>query len=621
MSFRKDRFEPPPNERKNKINDSATTTTTTQQQLASRYEELENGWDSRFTRGTIPSLSNVVSVSSSPLSTTKNQSSTTDRDKKRHKITTHAKAHHDLHQKKCKAKKAIVCRESLIAQLDRLIRHEWPLVPLDDSVNEKTKKSQRRLQGIRRRRKQRQQKIGRQSQTLMTRKQLKKKVDRALKTLASQLQKVGLKCVELITSWAISVSTQNDIIASSSSSHLRQNHRHPPRFVYKGDDYLYKMHTDLNFVVEHLGDDTARSYGFDWCRPLLLPTFAGGANATVSSSSASQNPSGVDVVERCHVAALIIDDVVMRRRREEGEEDEEIRKGERGGDSSKSQRYRHGGGAQDIQRLSLPREMHMMRVPEEKEDEEEEEGLSHSQQYNSEEQRVYDNDDFESQNYSSEEEYSHDNNYDDDDDASPDCITSSRKEESDIVEQQDNLVVQQNSTSDKESGEQQVEDDDDYDDDYDGASIPYDPSDCNTSSPEGETDNVEQRGSFVVQKNPASGEENGEKHVSENDDDNKLIQCDSPDSNKSSPEGGNDNVEQEGSVVAKQSSIPGKENEKQVSINEIDQQPNNEDDKASFHDKKWHDDDVDENENYDDDSSFSQEVPYSDDGTDYTEFS
>ena len=43
---------------------------------------------------------------------------------------------------------------------------------------------------------------------------------------------------------------------------------HNTPFMWNGEDYLYRMHSDINFVVDYLGEETAQRFSFGIGDPL-----------------------------------------------------------------------------------------------------------------------------------------------------------------------------------------------------------------------------------------------------------------------------------------------------------------------------------------------------------------
>ena len=78
---------------------------------------------------------------------------------------------------------------------------------------------------------------------------------RLLRNMSVDLREAGLRCVEKIVSWVLTVS----INATS-----------PTPFLWNGSDYLLKMYTDLNFVRKGIGPQATKIANFCDGNPLLL---------------------------------------------------------------------------------------------------------------------------------------------------------------------------------------------------------------------------------------------------------------------------------------------------------------------------------------------------------------
>lgn len=192
------------------------------------YKELENGWDDRFILGKLcdnsftrkPLQSENVSKYCSNDLIIKVKQSTNNTHSVENSVD-----YQDTAQRKSLAKQAVQQREQILTQL-KLVVNNWP----DKSKKSNAVNNQKQKE---------------KSSTLL------QKYFKRLKQLAKDLQYAGLKCIESIVSWLM-------------------NFDDPKKaYLYNGQNYLFKMHSSLDFVYETLGED-AEKLGFHISNPLLI---------------------------------------------------------------------------------------------------------------------------------------------------------------------------------------------------------------------------------------------------------------------------------------------------------------------------------------------------------------
>ncbi|GMH62337.1 hypothetical protein TrLO_g6537 [Triparma laevis f. longispina] len=174
----------------------------------------------------------------------------------------------EIYRKKMDAARAVGYRESLLMQLNAVVLH-WP----KKEVKDQSKKVGSSLP----------------------------EAARLLRNMSVDLREAGLRCVEKIVSWVLTVS----INATS-----------PTPFLWNGSDYLLKMYTDLNFVRKGIGPQATKIANFCDGNPLLL------------SSDEIKGKGTKSQVGRAHAASIVILDVVRRNRKraKDGMEGTEVEK-------------------------------------------------------------------------------------------------------------------------------------------------------------------------------------------------------------------------------------------------------------------------------------------------------